>query len=42
MIERTDLGYLCPTCTLLTQGLAEMPDADHSDANAFHAPVLFP
>lgn len=28
LVERTDLGYLCPACTLLVQGLAEMPDAD--------------
>jgi len=28
MLERTDLAYLCPDCTLLTQGLAEMSADD--------------
>jgi len=28
MIEHTDLAYLCPDCTLITQGLAEMSADD--------------
>ena len=28
MVEHTDLAYLCPDCTLLTQGLAEMSADD--------------